>query len=149
MLRRRVRRPDLTIGVMDLDLMARFFREIGWPVTVHATFAVVSTPGGRFGLELDEAPARLELALSVPDPLHVEELAAVVELVGGIVMEPTQETGFGGWGFSFNDPEGNTWEIGSPFTVTAIDARLTYGVRPVTGPIVALAVPRQRLPKTA
>jgi catechol 2,3-dioxygenase-like lactoylglutathione lyase family enzyme len=134
---------------MDLDRMARFFNAIGWPVTPDAASPIVETPGGRFGLEVSEEPARFELALSVPDPLHVDELVEVVELVGGILMEPPQETAWGGWGFSFNDPEGNTWEIGSPFTVTILDAFLTTGVRPVTaGPIVALSVPRRRLPET-
>lgn len=65
-------------------------------------------------------------------------------------MEPPQETAWGGWGFAFNDPEGNTWEIGSPITVTAHDLWLSTGARPpVAGPIVALAVPRaKRLPET-
>ena len=149
MFRRRVSRPDLCIGVMDLDRMAGFFGAVGWSVEGHAQLTVVTTPGGKFGLELDEAPARLELALSVSDPLHVDELEQVVELVGGIIMEPPQETAWGGWGFSFNDPEGNTWEIGSPLTVTAVDISLTTGARPMTsGPIVALAVPRERHPET-
>ena len=149
MLRRRVRRPDLCIGVLDLDRMAAFFGAIGWSVQVHPLLAVVTTPGGRFGLEPDVAPPRLELALSVPDALHVDELVEVVDAVGGIVMEPPQETAWGGWGFSFNDPEGNTWEIGSPLTVTAVDVSLTTGARPMTsGPIVALAVPRERHPET-
>jgi uncharacterized protein len=149
MFRRRPRRADLTIGVMDLDRMVRFFDAIGWPVTADAASAIVETPGGRFGLEPSGEPARLELALSVPDPLHVDELVEVVELAGGILMEPPQQTAWGGWGFSFNDPEGNTWEIGSPFTVTVIDASMGTGARPVTaGPIVALSVPRRRLPET-
>jgi len=134
---------------MDLDRMVRFFNAIGWPVTTDGASPIVETPGGRFGMELSEEPARLELALSVPDPLHVDELVDVVERAGGILMEPPQETAWGGWGVSFNDPEGNTWEIGSPFTVTILDTFLTTGARPVTaGPIVALSVPRRRLPET-
>lgn len=149
MLRRRVRRPDLNIGVMDLAHMTRFFDAIGWSAVVTGPLTVVSTPSGAFGLEREEAPPRHELALSVPDPLHVDELNEVVELVGGIVMEPPQETAYGGWGFSFNDPEGNTWEVGSPLSVTAVDVSLSTGARPMTsGPIVVLAVPRVRLPET-
>lgn len=145
-LRRRPRRADLTIGVMDLDRMVGFFDAIGWPATTRAASTIVETPGGRFGLERSEEPPRLELALSVPDPLYVDELVEVVDLVGGILMEPPQETAWGGWGCSFNDPEGNTWELGSPFTVTSIDRFLASGVRPVTaGPIVALSVPRRRV----
>ena len=142
MFRRHACRPDVLIGVIDLDRMAAFFRGVGWHVERDPARAVVTGPGGRFGLESTASPPRLELALSVPDPLHVDELAGVVEVVGGIIMEPPQETTWGGWGFSFNDPEGNTWEIGSPFSVAAVDLYLTTGVRPVSGPIVAVSVPR-------
>src|SRR5688572_12363922 len=129
--------------------MVEFFEAAGWSVAVAGPSRIVTTPGGRFGLEHPAAPPRLELALSVPDALHVDELAEVVDAVGGIVMEPPQETAWGGWGFSFNDPEGNTWEIGSPLTVTAFDISMTTGARPMTsGPIVALAVPRERHPET-
>lgn len=133
---------------MQLPRMVDFFTRIGWSVAVGGPLATVTTPGGRFGLEVVERPSRLELALSVKDPLHIDELAGIVERAGGILMEPPQETAWGGWGFSFNDPEGNTWEIGAPFTVTAVDLYLTTGARPVTGPIVALEVPRERLPET-
>ena len=138
-----MRRPDTSIAVLQLGLMTDFFNALRWTVEVGSRWAIVTTPGGRFGLELDPAPPKLELALGLPDPLQVDELVEVVEPAGGIVMEPPQETTWGGWGFSFNDPEGNTWEIGSPFTVTAIDYYLTTQVRPVTGPIVSLAVPRK------
>lgn len=149
MFRRRVRTPDLTIGVIDLDRMMSFFNAIGWTNEANAALTVVTTPGGTFGLRVDDAPPRLEVALSVPDPLHVDELAELVEPAGGIIMEPLQETAWGGWGFSFNDPEGNTWEIGTPLTATAVDQYLSTGARPVTsGPIVALAVHRRRLPET-
>lgn len=134
---------------MEPIALATFFRELGWRVSAGDRVTVVSTQGGAFGLEHDEAPPRLELALSVPEALLVDELAEMVEPAGGILMEPPQETAWGGWGFSFNDPEGNTWEIGSPYTVTAIDRLLTTGARPMSGPIVALAVPRRRLPETA
>jgi predicted enzyme related to lactoylglutathione lyase len=135
----RKRRPGVVIGATDVDALLAFFAEIGWSVDGGG---VVDTPGGRFGVEHAPAPLRLELALSVPDALQVDELAEVVEPAGGIVMEPPQETAWGGWGFSFNDPAANTWEIGAPWSVTALDWRLSRGVRPErNGPIVALAVP--------
>lgn len=127
--------------------MAEFFSGIGWTVERESGRAVVESPGGAFGLELAISPPRLEVALSVPDPLHVDELVEVVEPAGGILMEPPQETTWGGWGFSFNDPEGNTWEIGSPFSVAAVDLYLTTQVRPISGPVVCFAVPRPRLPQ--
>ena len=122
--------------------MAAFFDGVGWRVESGSARTVIASPGGRFGLEPMAFPPRLELALSVPDPLQIDELVDVVEVAGGIIMEPAQETTWGGWGFSFNDPEGNTWEIGSPFSVAAVDLYLTTGVRPVSGPIVAVSVPR-------
>lgn len=142
MRRRRSRRPSVRVGTAELDRMCPFFDDIGWNVDRSpADFAVVDSPGGRFALFAQTAPPRLELALSVPDPLDVELLLEAVEGAGGLVMEPLQETVWGGWGFSFNDPEGNNWEVGSPRSVTAIDRQLSTGVR-MDGPIVALAVPR-------
>ena len=82
--------------------MTRFFGVIGWPVHIQPPLTVVTSPGGRFGLAVRPAPPRLELALSVSDPLCVDELAGLVEHAGGIIMEPPQETIWGGWGFSFN-----------------------------------------------
>lgn len=128
--------------------MCSFFSSIGWIAHEAQEHAVIDTPGGSFGLRPDQAPPRLELALSVPDVLDVEQLAELVESAGGLVMEPAQETVWGGWGFSFNDPDGNTWEIGYPHTVTAVDRFLSHGIRPLTGPVVALSVPR-RLPATS
>jgi predicted enzyme related to lactoylglutathione lyase len=139
-MRRRTRRPGVVIGAVDVPALLRFYGDIGWTVDGD----VVDTPGGRFGVAPEAQPPRLELALSVPDALHVDELLAVVDGAGGIVMEPPQETVWGGWGFSFNDPAANTWEIGAPWSVTAGDLFLSRGVRPERrGPIVALAVPRR------
>jgi len=113
--------------------VSRFYRDIGWDVDDDA----VRTPtGAAFEILRVDAPPRLELALSVDEPMYVEELAARVEDCGGLLMEPTQETAYGGWGFSFNDPEGSCWEIGAPWTVTAVDLRMA-GVRTDRrGPIV-------------
>ena len=127
--------------------MAAFFSGVGWAVERESACSVVESPSGTFGLAPAVSPPRLEVALSVPDPLQVDELVALVEPAGGILMEPPQETTWGGWGFSFNDPEGNTWEIGSPFSVAAVDMYLTTQVRPIPGPVVCFAVPRPRLPQ--
>lgn len=144
MLRRRLRRPSLTIGCIAVEPMAEFFSNVGWTVTPAGDLVRVTTPGGTFGCTREAAPPRLELALSLRHPLDVEAVAELVEPAGGIVMEPLQETAWGGWGFSFNDPEGNTWELGSPWTVTAVDRYLSTGARPIPdGPIVALEVPRR------
>ena len=140
-LRRRPSRPAVSIGVRDPEGLTTFFDNIGWS-TVDG---IVTTPGGRFAVHVDDAPPRYELALSVPDALDVDALHELVEPAGGILMEPLQETAWGGWGFSFNDPAANVWEIGAPWTVTAVDRAMTYGVRPAyEGPIVALAVPVPR-----
>jgi catechol 2,3-dioxygenase-like lactoylglutathione lyase family enzyme len=141
--RHRPSRPSVTIASPDPDRLKRFFADLGWAVTDD----VVESPGGRFAVSYDDAPPRLELALNLPDPLLVDVLSFVVEEVGGILMEPVQET-VGGWGCSFNDPDGNTWELGAPHTITFVDASLrTHGRAPVGCPIVALAVPRRRLPE--
>lgn len=128
--------------------MAEFYAGLGWTVTASDPLVHVQTPGGAFGLRHVAMPPRLELALNLRDPLDVETVAELVEPAGGIVMEPLQETAWGCWGFSFNDPEGNTWELGSPWTVTATDLFMSTGTRPPADcPTVVLAVPR-RLPLT-
>lgn len=147
---RRWRAPAVTIGTPRVEVMASFFAALGWHVTEAGSDLIVATPGGRFGLRADALAPRLELALNIPDPLDVDEVAEVVDSAGGITMEPLQETVWGGWGFSFNDPDGNTWELGSPWTVTAIDRFLSTNARPILdGPIVALCMPAPRLPKSA
>src|SRR4051794_30517327 len=123
-------RASTWIDVRDVDLSGRFFGALGWTVTYSQSFeVVVDTPGGPFGLRQQALSPRFELALNYPDPLALEELAELVEPAGGLVMEPLQETIWGGWGFSFNDPMGNTWEIGHPRTVTFTD-RAMSGLRP-------------------
>jgi predicted enzyme related to lactoylglutathione lyase len=132
MLRRRASRPSVRVQVCDVEAVTRFYADIGWTVDDD----VVRTPGGSFTVFGVDAPPRLELALSVEDPIVVEALAELVEPAGGLIMEPLQETGYGGFGFSFNDPEGSCWEIGAPWTVTAGDLALR-GIRPDRrGPIV-------------
>lgn len=134
----------LRIGTRDVDRLRRFFAELGWTTDGKGR---VTTPGGRFRLEHDEDPPRLELALCMPDALQVDEIIEAVGPADGIVMEPPQETAWGGWGASFNDPDGNTWELGSPWTVTHVDVRMSTGARigADEGPLVALVVPRSRV----
>jgi uncharacterized protein len=143
--KRRVKRPSTWVSVRDFDRMSSFFSAIGWPVEMieAGVASAVSTPGGPFGIRAEDPPRvpRIELALSVCDPVVVDELAEVVERAGGLLMEPVQETVWGGWGFSFNDPEGNNWEIGYPKTVTATDYGLSGRRPPADGPVVALVVP--------
>ena len=129
---RRGARPSVRVEVHDVALVSRFYVDIGWEVDGN----VVRTPGGSFFVEPAEAPPRLDLALSVPDPLVVDELAFAVEDAGGLLMERVQETAYGGWGFAFNDPEGSCWEVAAPWSVTAIELR-ARGVRSDRrGPIV-------------
>ncbi|HYD09088.1 MAG TPA: hypothetical protein VEA78_03215 [Acidimicrobiales bacterium] len=135
-----MKRPSVVVGSSNPERLLRFFADIGWRVEGDA----VRTPGSRwFGVRHEPAPPRLELALSMPDPLHVDEVLEVVDHVGGILMEPPQETAYGSWGGTFNDPDGNVWELGAPETVTAHDARLGGFRPPGDGPIVALAVARR------
>ena len=138
---KRLRPPSTWVGVNDIDYSRRFFDALGWTVTAgQRSEVVVETPGGPFGLRQQPHPPRLELALNYPDPRALEKLAELVEPAGGLIMEPLQETIWGGWGFSFNDPMGNTWEIGHPRTVTFTDRTMSGLAPPSDGPIVALSV---------
>src|SRR5436190_17479203 len=148
--RSNAKQPSIWIGARDLEVMIGFFAGIGWSAEViePGVAAVVSTPGGTFGLRVGDPSLlpRLELALNVPDPLLVDEAADLVEEAGGLMMEPVQETAWGGWGCSFNDPEGNNWELGFPETVTATDYSFTGRRAPTDGPLVALVVPPSAAP---
>ena len=139
-------RPSTRVEVRSLAAMREFFTDIGWQDEEQAPVgeAWIATPGGRFALVESSTPAlvpRIELALAVPDALAVEQIAELVEPAGGITTEPVQETAYGGWGFTFNDPEGNNWEIGAPTTVTHTDLRLGGQLGTgFDGPLVALSV---------
>src|SRR5687767_4292777 len=80
-LRRRRIHPSVRVEVCNVALVSRFYADIGWEVDGDT----VCTPGGSFFVEQVESPPRLELALSVPDPLVVDELAFVVEEAGGLL----------------------------------------------------------------
>lgn len=140
-------RPSTRIEVRSLARMREFFTSLGWreEEVAPAGEAWFESPGGRFVLVESTSPAlvpRIELALPVPDALIVEQIAELVEPAGGITTEPAQETTYGGWGFTFNDPEGNNWEIGAPTTVTHVDLRLGGQLGTgFDGPLVALSVP--------
>jgi hypothetical protein len=59
------------------------------------------------------------------------------------VSLPPQETIIGGSGASFNDPDGNAWELGAPVTVTEQEMRISGRRPPRNSPILALRVPRR------
>ena len=77
----------------------------------------------------------------MPQP-NVQQLLKQAQKMQQQLMTAQQELAVEGWGFSFNDPEGNSWEVGAPRSTSAA-MLLLGGRRPATGgPFIAVRIPR-------
>ena len=115
----------ITLACRDVPRMTRFFRDIGWPETPesdehHRTFQC--TNGVVIGLydaknyEPHFGPAAtgfrgVVLSINVESMDDVRRAHEELSHVEGaeILEEPTEA--FWGCGFSWRDPEGNTWDV--------------------------------------
>ena len=115
----------ITLACRDVERMARFFRDLGWPETAesdehHRTFQC--TNGCVVGLYAAQNYERhfgpvgdgfrgIVLSINVDS---FEEVRRVYETLRGVegvelLEEPTEA--FWGGGFSWRDPEGNLWDV--------------------------------------
>ena len=115
----------ITLACRDMERMARFFRELGWPETQasddhHRTFQC--TNGCVIGLYAAEhyephfgppAEGFRGIVLSI----NVESFEAVRDayedlrhVEGAELLEEPTEAAWGG-GFAWRDPEGNDWDV--------------------------------------
>jgi len=117
----------VTLAVRDLPRMAAFYRSLGWPESArnnehHVAFqcggAVLGLFGaGRFEGRLGPAPAPgafkgFTLALNLESAAEVDRVHGLLTQVeGATVHGDPEDLFFGGRGFTFEDPEGNQWDV--------------------------------------
>jgi hypothetical protein len=115
----------ITLACRDVERMARFFREIGWPETRasdehHRTFQCMN--GCVIGLydakhyephygHLAEGFRGIVLSINVSS---FDEVRSAYEVLRGVegaeLLEEPTEAAWGG-GFAWRDPEGNDWDV--------------------------------------
>jgi predicted lactoylglutathione lyase len=120
----------VTLGVVDLERSARFYRDLGWEQRGDLVDGIVwfRTSGswlGLFGHDALAADAHLEatpqdqlpayravtLALNLESQDAVDRAFVRVQEVGGRVVKPAEATPWGGYSGYFADPDGHLWEI--------------------------------------
>ena len=117
----------VTLLVRDLPRMASFFRQFGWPESEtndehHVAFQCGGAVLGLFGKEHYEAhhgpipgPGAFKgfsLAINLENRAAVDTAYETLrEAEGAELLGEPEELFFGGRGFSFEDPEGNLWEV--------------------------------------
>lgn len=120
----------VTLGVVDLERSARFYRDLGWEQRGDLADGIVwfRTSGswlGLFGHDALAADAHLQatpsdqlpayravtLALNLESQDAVDRAFVRVQEVGGRVVKPAEATPWGGYSGYFADPDGHLWEI--------------------------------------
>jgi len=118
----------ITLGVDDLDLITRFYEELGWRRSSASVPDVVSflqgsnVALGLFGraslaedAQLSEAEVSgngaVALAMNVPDEAQVDAALQAARDAGGRITKPAERAEWGGYSGYFSDPEGHLWEV--------------------------------------
>ena len=114
----------ITIVVEDLDLMAGFYRSMGFKRhRIDDGVAFFQSGGAIFALfpretaEMDsgiafgEGPSRVYLAYNTRTEFEVDAVLALAERAGGKIVKQASRAFWGGWYGYFTDPEGNVWEV--------------------------------------
>lgn len=114
----------ITVAVDDLDLMAGFYRSMGFKrhriddgVAFFQIGGVIfalfprSSAEKDAGIRFGEAPSRVYLAYNTRTDFEVDAVLAQAERAGGSIVKPAGRAFWGGWYGYFADPEGNIWEI--------------------------------------
>jgi uncharacterized protein len=117
----------VTLAVLDMAAMTRFYRQFGWPESKFSdeSFVAFQTSGAVLGLfpatnyekEFGTPPAPgvfkgFVLAINLENAARVDAAYATMKGLNGIrIMGEPKDLSFGGRGFEFLDPEGNAWEV--------------------------------------
>ena len=121
----------VTLGVADLDRSVAFYEGLGWARSLRAAAGVAFFQLGGIGLSLypaDDLAADaglppfhnegsgggfrgVTLAHNVRAREEVDRVAAVLAGLGGTMVKPPEEKGWGGYGAYVLDPDGHAWEI--------------------------------------
>jgi uncharacterized glyoxalase superfamily protein PhnB len=115
----------ITLACRDVERMARFFRDLGWPETPesdehHRTFqctngCVVALYAAKnyephFGPPTD-AFRGLVLSVNVASYDETKQVYETLRGVDGVELLEEPFEAFWGGGFSWRDPEGNVWDV--------------------------------------
>ncbi|MCO5066078.1 MAG: VOC family protein [Rhizobiaceae bacterium] len=114
----------ITIAVDDLDLMAGFYRSMGFKRhriddgvaffqiggTIFALFPRESAEKDS-GIEFTGGHSRVYLAYNTRTDFEVDAVLELAERAGGEIVKPGGKAFWGGWYGYFADPEGNVWEV--------------------------------------
>lgn len=117
----------VTLAVRDLAVMARFYRQFGWPESKFSdeSFVAFQTSGAVLGLfpatnyekEFGALPPAgvfkgFVLAINLENAARVDAAYETMKDFDGIrIVDKPKDLSFGGRGFEFLDPEGNAWEV--------------------------------------
>jgi catechol 2,3-dioxygenase-like lactoylglutathione lyase family enzyme len=117
----------VTLAVVDMPAMTRFYRQFGWPEAKVSDehFVAFQTSGAVLGLfpatnyeeEFGSPPPAgafkgFVLAINLEDAGRVDGAYETMKGFDRIrIMGEPKDLSFGGRGFEFLDPEGNAWEV--------------------------------------
>lgn len=121
----------ITLGVSDMRRSIAFYAALGFKRKLAATgeqvafFETGGTMIGLFGQDglaketglaagLQRAPVQgfrgVTLAWNCRDKAEVDAVVAFVETCGATIVNPAQDTDYGGYTGYFADPDGHVWE---------------------------------------
>ena len=120
----------ITLGVQDINLSLRFYRDgLGFsttaagdnpPIVFFQSLGVTLALYPKEGLAQDinpESPPQgsgfggVTLAVAVDGKSDVARILTLAEKAGGRIVKPAQQTFWGGWHGYFSDPDGYFWEV--------------------------------------
>lgn len=123
----------ITIGVEDLDVSLRFYREgLGFPTEgivgkefEHGAVVFIDLQPGlrlalwpRTSISHDTGlpagvpnPTEMTLGHNVASKAEVDAVMARAASAGAVIVKPAHDTFWGGYSGYFQDPDGHLWEI--------------------------------------
>lgn len=116
----------ITLGVASLEASRLFYERMGWRPAATKAEGVVFFQAGGMALALYPRPelrkdagvrqdgasfAGFTLAYNTRSRDEVHDVALAAEKAGATILQPPQETSWGGYAAYFADPDGFVWEI--------------------------------------
>jgi catechol 2,3-dioxygenase-like lactoylglutathione lyase family enzyme len=120
----------ITLGVQDINLSLRFYRDgLGFsttaaddnpPIVFFQSLGVTLALCPKEGLAQDidpESPPQgsgfggVTLGVVVDGKSEVARILTLAEKAGGRIVKPAQQAFWGGWHGYFSDPDGYFWEV--------------------------------------
>jgi catechol 2,3-dioxygenase-like lactoylglutathione lyase family enzyme len=120
----------ITLGVQDINLSLRFYRDgLGFsttaaddnpPIVFFQSLGVTLALCPKEGLAQDISPESppqgsgfggVTLGVVVKEKSEVARILTLAEKAGGRIVKPAQQAFWGGWHGYFSDPDGYFWEV--------------------------------------